>query len=77
VVVVEYRYPGLLPLGPLDPAALGLNELTAAIVGLPAGFLAAVAVSLATAPPSEDDMALVDAIRRPGGTPFIQEIESR
>jgi cation/acetate symporter len=76
-IILEYRYPGLLPFRPLDPAALGLNELTAAIVGLPAGFLAAIGVSLATPPPSEDDMALTDAIRRPGGTPFIQEIESR
>ena len=75
--ILEYRYPGLVPLGPLDPAVLGLNELTAAIVGLPAGFLAAVAVSLVTPAPGEDDMALTDAIRRPGGTPFIQEIESR
>ena len=36
----------------LDPARLGLDELTAAIVGMPLGFLAAVAVSLATPAPS-------------------------
>ena len=76
-IVLEYRYPGLVPLMPFDPAAAGLNELTAAIVGLPVGFVAAVGVSLVTPAPSEDDMALTDAIRRPGGTPFIQEIESR
>jgi cation/acetate symporter len=76
-MVVEYRYPGLLTLGPLNPARLGLNEVTAAMVGAPIGFATTALVSLATAPPSAEDAALVDAIRRPGGTPFVQEIESR
>jgi hypothetical protein len=35
-----------------------------------------IAASLATPAPSEEQQALVDAIRRPGGTPFVQESES-
>ncbi|MCR4281454.1 MAG: VC_2705 family sodium/solute symporter [Bauldia sp.] len=75
-IAVEHRFPGTLPLGALNPARLGLNELTAAIVGMPLGFLAVVAVGLLSAGPSEEREALVDAIRRPGGTPFVQESES-
>jgi cation/acetate symporter len=76
-IVFEYRYPGILALGPIDPGVLGLNELTAAIVGVPIGFAVTAVVSLVTSAPSPDDRAMVDAIRRPGGTPFVQEIESR
>lgn len=77
VIVIEYRYPGMLTLGAFDPARLGLNEITAALVGAPAGLAATVLASLASPAPSREDLALVDAIRRPGGTPFVQEIESR
>ena len=35
-----------------------------------------VAVSLVTAPPSRRQRATLDAIRRPGGPPFVQEGES-
>lgn len=77
LIALEYRYPGTLQLGAFNPSPLGLTELTAALVGAPAGLAAGVLASLATAPPTADDNALVDAIRRPGGTPFVQEIESR
>jgi cation/acetate symporter len=75
-IVVAYRYPGLLPLGPFEPYRLGLSELSAAIVGLPVGFVAIVAVSLVTPRPSEERQSVLDAIRRPGGQPFVQEGES-
>lgn len=54
----------------------GFTDLTAAVAGMLAGFIATVGVSLATPPPSEERQAIVDAIRRPGGEPFVQESES-
>lgn len=75
-IIIQYRYPGAISIAPLDPQVLGLTDLTAAVAGIPVGFVAAVVGSFASAAPSADDAALVDAIRRPGGTPFIQEIES-
>ncbi len=75
VVVAACRYPGLLPA--FVPAnAWGLSELSAAIVGLPVGFLVIAAVSVVTAAPSAERLAVLDAIRRPGGRPFVQEGES-
>jgi len=71
-LIADHRYPGFLPFG-----RLGFDELTAGIVGMPIGFLAAVATSLVTEPPSEERQVIVDAIRRPGGTPFVQESESQ
>jgi cation/acetate symporter len=73
-LAIAYRYPGALPLGPFDPSHLGVNDLTAASVGMPLGFGAAMAVGLITAPDSSGE-ATVDAIRRPGGAPFVQESE--
>jgi cation/acetate symporter len=70
-LVLHARYPGFLPFGDLR-----LTEITAGIVGLPVGLVAAVALSLAFAPPSEERLVVVDAIRRPGGTPIVQESES-
>jgi cation/acetate symporter len=71
---------GYLHIGPALPVpgdTLGLTDLTAAMIGVPVGFIVAVAVSLVTAEPSEAGDIIVDAIRRPGGTPFVQESESR
>jgi cation/acetate symporter len=76
-VIFQYRYPGVFYIAPLDPELLGLNELTASLAGIPAGLIAAIIGSVATAAPTPADLAVADAIRRPGGTPFIQEIESR
>jgi cation/acetate symporter len=70
-LILDCRYPGFLPFGRLD-----FSELTAAIVGMPLGFLAAIGVSLASRPPAEERQVIVDAIRRPGGAPFVQESES-
>ncbi len=70
-LIADHRFPGFLPFG-----RLGFSEFTAAIVGIPIGFVVTVAASLATEPPSEALQATVDAIRRPGGTPFVQESES-
>lgn len=70
-LIADYRFPGFLPFG-----RLGFSEFTAAIIGIPVGFIAAVAATLGTEPPSETLQATVDAIRRPGGTPFVQESES-
>ena len=70
-LVLHRHYPGFLPFGDLR-----LSEVTAGIAGLPVGFAAAVALSLASEPPNAERMGIVDAIRRPGGTPFVQESES-
>lgn len=76
VIVIERHAPGFLPLGAINPARLGFDELTAAIIGVPVGIIATVATSLAAAPPEVTDDARIDAIRRPGGTPFVHETES-
>jgi Na+(H+)/acetate symporter ActP len=70
-LIADHRFPGFLPFG-----RLGFDDLTAAIIGMPVGFLAAVAATLATDPPSEEQQVFIDAIRRPGGTPLVQETES-
>jgi cation/acetate symporter len=71
-IVLQHHYPGFLPFGDLH-----LNEITAGAVGLPIGLIAAVAASLAFEPSDyAGRSAIVDAIRRPGGTPFVQESES-
>ncbi len=75
-IVVACRYPGLLPPGFVAPHAWGLSELSAAIVGLPVGFAVIAVVSLLTAAPSAKRLIVLDAIRRPGGRPFVQEGES-
>ncbi len=62
-VIVGARYPGLLP---ADAQGSGLSPLSAAIVGLPVGFVVAIAISLATRAPSATQEAVVDAMRRPG-----------
>jgi cation/acetate symporter len=84
-IVAGFAVTALLVVGNLDigpvllvaPGAFGLTDLTAAIVGVPVGFIVAVAASLATGEPSEAAGIIVDAMRRPGGTPFVQESESR
>lgn len=75
-IVVENRYPGTLPAFLPNPGRVGFDGITAALFGLPVGFIATVAGSLLTAAPDEIQDRLVDAIRRPGGIPFIQESES-
>lgn len=64
-IVVGERYPGLLP---VDAQGSGLSALAAPIIGLPVGFVVAIAVSLATRAPSPSQEAVVDAMRRPGNT---------
>ncbi len=61
-IIVGARYPGLLP---ADAQGSGLSPLSAAIVGLPVGFVVAIAVSLATRGPSPTQEAVVDSMRRP------------
>jgi cation/acetate symporter len=71
-LVLQHHYPGFLPFGDLH-----LTEVTAGMVGLPIGLVVAVVASLAfEAPDDAGRSAVVDAIRRPGGTPFVQESES-
>jgi cation/acetate symporter len=74
LIIAENHLGGTLLPTSLD--WLGLSDLTAAILGLPIGLAACVVFSLATPPPSEDRNLIVAAIRRPGGTPFVQESES-
>jgi cation/acetate symporter len=70
-LIAEHRFPGFLPFG-----RLGFDDLTAGVLGMPAGFFAAVAATLASDPPPEERQVFIDAMRRPGGTPFVQETES-
>jgi cation/acetate symporter len=58
LILFGRRYPGLLPFDPSD-----LSELSAAIVGIPAGFLAAIVGSLAT-PADAREAAFVDGLRQ-------------
>jgi cation/acetate symporter len=60
-ILLGKQHPGMLPFDPSD-----LSELSAAIVGMPAAFFAAVVGSLAT-PPSDKQAAFVDEIRQPAG----------
>ena len=63
----------------LDPfgfSRAGINALTAGVIGAPLGAIVTVAVSLFTEAPSEEQQSVTDAIRRPGGTPIVQENES-
>ncbi len=62
-IVIGARYPGVLPADARDG---GLSALSAAIFGLPIGFLVAIAVSLATRAPTPAQEAVVDAIRGSG-----------
>lgn len=55
---------------------LGLGVMTAGLAGMPLGAVAVVLGSLATTEPSDHEDMLVDAIRRPGGPPIVQENES-
>jgi hypothetical protein len=50
--------------------------LSAAIIGAPIGFMAAVAVSLATPSPTPAQDAIVDTIRRPRGGSFVEAAEN-
>jgi cation/acetate symporter len=61
-IVAGDWYPGLLP---VDPQAGGLSPLSAAFIGLPIGFLVAIAISLATRLSSPAQEAFVDALRGP------------
>jgi len=70
-LVLHRHFPGFLPFGNLR-----LSEITAGIVGMPVGFVAAVAGSLISEPPTADRLVVVASIRRPGGAPFVQESHS-
>jgi cation/acetate symporter len=57
-------------------AQFGNPEVSVAIIGLPISFIAVIVGSALTPRPSEERSDLVDAIRRPSGSPFVQEGES-
>jgi Na+(H+)/acetate symporter ActP len=61
-IVAGGWYPALLP---ADAPASGLSPLSAAFIGLPIGFLVAIAISLATRLPAPAQQAFVDALRGP------------
>ncbi|CAN5244453.1 cation acetate symporter [soil metagenome] len=69
-IVIAARYPGAARFD------LGLDTLSAAMIGAPIGFLATVAVSLATIPPTPAQDAIVDTIRRPRGGSFVEGAEN-
>ena len=50
----------------------GILAINAGIIGVPAGLLAMIAVSLATPAPSDQTLALLDEIRRPGGETIMK-----
>ena len=51
----------------------GVRNISAALFGLPVGFLAIWIVSLLTAPPSKEVQEMVDATRRPRGQPIMRD----
>jgi cation/acetate symporter len=51
----------------------GVRNISAALFGLPAGFLAIWIVSLLTPAPSQATMDMVDATRRPAGKTLMQD----
>jgi cation/acetate symporter len=51
----------------------GVRNISAALFGLPIGFLAIWIVSLMTPAPSKEVMDMVDATRRPGGKTIMQD----
>jgi len=73
VVEIGRQAPGLLP---LPFGANGLTAVTAALVGIPVGFAAAILASLATRAPTPEQQALVDALRRPDGAPLVDRAAS-
>jgi cation/acetate symporter len=62
-IIVDRRYPGLLPPSPVDLTALAMPELTAAIVGMPVALVVTIVVSLITPRPSAERRAVLDRIR--------------
>ncbi|MBA5779140.1 cation acetate symporter [Stappia sp. F7233] len=58
------------------PEWFGVNNISAAVFGLPVGFAVTIAVSLVTRKPSAETEALVDAMRRPSGDPVMGERSS-
>jgi cation/acetate symporter len=74
-VIVAFRNPDLATVGTPDPRSLDLSVLSAGIVGLPVGFIVIAVVSALSPRPSADRQAVIDAIRRPGGRPFLHQGE--
>jgi len=50
---------------------LGVNPLSAAVFGVPIGFVVTIAASLATRMPAAERQVFVDALHRPGGATVI------
>jgi Na+(H+)/acetate symporter ActP len=68
-VILDLRNPGLLPREPVDLSALGLSDLSAAVVGLPVALLVTIGVSLVTAPSRGALAGRLGRMRRPPGPP--------
>lgn len=64
---------GMAPLPLPGLTDSGLSAAAAGIVGVPLGFLVAVAVSLLTASPGPGRRQVVDAIRRPSPDPILED----
>ena len=71
-VVALTRYGG----GVIGLPAAGVPAVAAATLGIPVGFVAAIAVSLVTRQPSEQRDEIIDAIRRPTADQLLENAPS-
>jgi Na+(H+)/acetate symporter ActP len=53
-----------------------LTAVGAVLIGIPVGFVATVLGSLATRPPTPEQAALVDGLRRPDSAPLTDRATS-
>jgi Na+(H+)/acetate symporter ActP len=63
---------GMAPV-PIPGLTEGLAPAAAGILGVPLGFVAAIAASLLTASPGLGRREVVDAIRRPSPDPILED----
>ena len=66
-MLIEHRLPGTTSLAWLDVTRIGLSSLSVGFFGALAGAAVTAAVSLMTPRPTPKRLAVLDAIRRPGG----------
>lgn len=67
------QYGGMPPIKIIGLTEAGIAPLAAAILGVPAGFVAMIMVTFLTPEPSEERIAAVEALRRPGGDPLLED----
>ena len=66
------RYGGMAE-WPIPGLTDGIANISAAIVGLPAGVIVTIVVSKMTKEPSQEMQDMIDEVRRPSGETIMQE----